>query len=212
MHRSVFRQVPAYLKARFPNQSVLFLGDYDVEAEENYIKNFRVILKAIKEEKPIRISMKTRKGKSIVTVAIPKKLEYSPKDDKFRVYTFGSSQVDILNVRNIMDCEIYEKEYTPFKRRNRIQEKMVKIELYDQRNALERFMLHFAHFKKTAMKICGNKYHINVFYESIDETELIIRILSFGQFVKVISPDDFIKQIRYRINKQNLLFNQNKKC
>ena len=69
-------------------------------------------------------------------------------------------------------------------------------------------MIHFAHFKKVATKIDEKTYHIDIFYQRIDETELIIRILSFGHFVKVLSPDGFMRQVRYRINKQNLLFKQ----
>ena len=183
-------------------------NDGDDYENENYIKNFRTVLKAIKEDKPLIISIKTRNGKNIVTVAKPVRIEFSPKDDKFRLYTIGSRQISLVNMSNIVYTEIYEKDFDSSFSLNLEKEKSIKIELYNQRNTLERFMIQFAHYKKTATKIDNETYHIDIFYESIDETELVIRILSFGHFVKVLSPNAFIKQIRYRINKQNLLFKQ----
>lgn len=198
---------PIYLPKNYYIYDKYSDGD-DYESEQ-YIKNFRNILLAIKENKPIQIAMISKKGKNINTIAFPIRLEYSEKDDKFRLYTKGSKQVSILNVGRISNCEVYEKEFFSEYEKDVEKERVAKIELYNKRNALERFMIHFAHFKKVATKIDDNIYHIDIFYQMIDETELIIRILSFGQFVKVLSPDTVMKQIRYRINKQNLLFKQN---
>ncbi len=198
---------PIYLPEDYHIYDMYSDGD-DYESEQ-YIRNFRTILLAIKENKPVKIAMMSRNNKSINTVAIPLKIEYSPKDDKFRLYTKGSRQITLVNIGKIVSCELYEKEINLNYERNIELEKIVTIELYDKRNTLERFMYHFAHFKKVATKLDRSTYKVDIYYEAIDETELIIRILSFGQFVKVISPDAFMRQIRYRINKQNLLFKQN---
>lgn len=184
-------------------------SDGDDYENETYIKNFRTLLTGIKENKPVNFSIKTRNGKNIVSIAKPTRLEYSPKDDKFRVYTEGSRQISLVNLSNIVRAEIYEKDFDASFSLNLEKEKSIKIELYNQRNALERFMIQFAHYKKIATKIDEVTYHIDVFYTAIDETELVIRVLSFGHFVKVLSPDSFIKQIRYRINKQKLMFKEN---
>lgn len=198
---------PIYLPEDYHIYDMYRDGD-DYESEQ-YIKNFRTILLAIKEKKPLKIAMMSRNNRCINTVAMPKRIEYSPKDDKFRLYTKGSRQLSLVNVGKIGSCEIYDKEINLNYEQPIELTKTVTIELYDSRNTLERFMYHFAHFKKVATKIENKKYKIDIYYEAIDETELIIRILSFGQFVKVISPDSFMRQIRYRINKQKLLFKQN---
>ena len=183
-------------------------NDGDNYEDDNYVKVFRTALSGIENKKYIKISMISKKGRNINTVVKPEYIEYSPKDDKFRLYTSGSRQVHIVNMSCIKDCEIYEGEIYQREITRIIHTRYVEIELYDDRNTLERFMLHFAHYKKVATKEEDKKYRIIIYYEAIDETELIIRILSFGQFVKVVSPDSFIRQIRYRINKQNLLFKQ----
>lgn len=73
------------------------------------------------------------------------------------------------------------------------------LELTDRRNALERVLLHFAHFEKQAEKLEEDRYRITIFYEKEDETELVIRILSFGPMVKVTSPQHFVDLIKQRL-------------
>ena len=75
-------------------------------------------------------------------------------------------------------------------------------ELQDERNALERVLLHFAHFPKRAERIEKNKYQITIDYDKDDETEMLIRILSFGPMIKVVKPEHFINLIKERLRKQ----------
>ncbi len=44
--------------------------------------------------------------------------------------------------------------------------------LKDQRNALERVLLHFAHFEKRAKKIDDERYSVMVNYDKEDETKI----------------------------------------
>ena len=74
-------------------------------------------------------------------------------------------------------------------------------ELEDERNALERVLLHFAHFPKKAERIEKNRYQITVDYDKDDETEMVIRILSFGPMIKVVQPDHFVNLIKERLRK-----------
>ena len=39
-------------------------------------------------------------------------------------------------------------------------------------------------------------------YNKSDETEMVIRILSFGPFLRVQEPAGFIELLRYRLRKQ----------
>jgi len=82
------------------------------------------------------------------------------------------------------------------------------LELTDDRNALERVMLHFSHLDRETERIDDNHYKITLFYEREDETELLIRVLSFGPVLKVIFPDDFIKKLCDRLERQKNLRTQ----
>lgn len=58
--------------------------------------------------------------------------------------------------------------------------KKLVIELIDERNALERAMLHFSHLEKKTEKVSNDRYKITLYYDKDDETELLIRVLAFG--------------------------------
>ena len=96
-------------------------------------------------------------------------------------------------------CE--DEEYRPKPMKKRI----LVLELTDDRNALERVMLHFSHLDKETERIDDTHYKITLFYEREDETELLIRVLSFGPVLKVVFPDDFVKKLVERLEKQKNL-------
>ena len=66
-------------------------------------------------------------------------------------------------------------------------------------------MLHFSHLDKETERIGDNRYQITLHYEQEDETELLIRVLSFGPVLKVVFPEDFIKKLCERLEKQKKL-------
>ena len=96
-------------------------------------------------------------------------------------------------------CE--DEEYRPKLMKKRI----LVLELTDDRNALERVMLHFSHLDKETERIDDTHYKITLFYEKEDETELLIRVLSFGPVLKAVFPDDFVKKLTERLEKQKKL-------
>ena len=79
------------------------------------------------------------------------------------------------------------------------------MELHDSRNALERAMLHFSDLEKETERIDERRYRITLHYLQGDETELLIRILSFGPVLKVIEPESMVSQIRERLARQMAL-------
>lgn len=185
-----------------------FLDGDPFESEE-YINNFRTILKVIKKKQILKIEMKTGKGREVVQYFKPELLEYSSKDDKFRLVGVGSDHMNIVNLARITFCEaiadneIDEKVFENKKRK--IIKDSVTFELIDKRNALERIMLHFAHFEKEAERIDDKRYKVTVRYDKDDESEMVIRILSFGPMIKVTSPDYFVEQIKDRLRRQKYL-------
>ena len=120
---------------------------------------------------------------------------------------YGQRYGEIINLGRILSCEKYEKNYDNKDRlypyvRAVFEERVVEFELIDERNALERVLLHFAHFKKRAEKIKERRYKISVTYDKSDETEVLIRILSFGPVIKVTGSNHFVNLIRERLLNQ----------
>ena len=62
--------------------------------------------------------------------------------------------------------------------------------------------MHFAHFEKQAEKLDENRYRVTVTYDGDDETELVIRMLSFGPMVKVTAPQHFVELMKERLINQ----------
>lgn len=178
-------------------------ADGDPYEDEQYRQNFKCILDAIQKRYPLRIKSRTRAGREICVVLIPEYLEYSEKDDKFRLIGSGRKYGDTVNLARIVSCEPYTQEYVPnpYTRMND-RTRTVEFELIDERDALERVLMHFAHFEKQAEKMTDNCYLVKVTYNIDDETELLIRILSFGPMIKVVGPDQFIDLIKERLLKQ----------
>lgn len=182
-------------------------NDGDNYEDENYIKNFRTILNASKKHVPLEfVYLSSRKIKKKF-VAIPELIEYSEKDDKFRVQTTGNSFYGTVNVDRVVSCKIFEGNFVPETTCASGRAEELVLEVTDERNALQRVLLHFAHFKKEAEKTADNKYRIKIEYNSDDRKEMLIRILSFGPFVKVIEPDDFVREIKEKLLKQKNIQN-----
>lgn len=177
-------------------------GDGDPYEDENYIYVFHAIVAAIKGHQKIKVQYTGTKGTHRQITCDPVKLEYSEKDDKFRVVIASCRFATMLNVAGIESCEIIGEARLAALPEGRHSGAYFLCELLDERNALERFLLHFAHFKKEAWQTGGNQYQIKIYYNADDETELLIRILSFGPFVKVSEPAYFVNLIKKRLQMQ----------
>lgn len=178
-------------------------SDGDPFEDEDYINKFRIILSAIKEKKQIKFVMDNRNGKESYVRCMPEKLEYSEKDDKFRIVTSGCHYASTVNVARIHYCSIYNGERISNRRVTRpAVTGDVTLKITDERNALERVMMHFAHFEKQAEKLDAKTYLLNIKYDKSDESEMVIRILSFGPMVEVTAPESFIELIRIRLRRQ----------
>ena len=178
-------------------------NDGDFFEDKQYIANFRTALDGIRNKYPLIIKMKNRYNEDICFKFFPKYMEYSEKDDKFRLISNDKHYGGTINMGRVISCEKYDgrlkyKKYTKKASKN----KTVVFELIDERNALERVLMHFAHFEKQVEKVEEEKYRVTINYDKDDETEIVIRILSFGQMVKVVEPNSFIDLIKDRLLKQ----------
>lgn len=189
-------------------------ADGDSYGETSYRKHFQLILKAIQEHRVLQITYLSGKKKMLEHSCLPCRLEYSSKDDKFRVLTQRFQQevrtdsLEVINIGRIVSLR--PKDCIPgsppdmdsFLERSLCQQPVI-LEISTERNALERTMLHFASYQKRTEKIEGsNHYLCRIYYNKCDETELLIQILSFGPVIRVLGPDDFLSQIRNRVEMQ----------
>ena len=174
--------------------------DGDPYNDERYISHFQTILCAIKEKSFITVRSLSRSGRIRKYICYPWHLEYSSKDDKFRLYATDKNTIRI-NISRISSVELtaqpYEEPKTPKMRIGTLV-----LVLTDERNVLERVMLHFSDLRKETSRLDEKHYQMTLHYNKDDESEILIRVLSFGPYVRVISPDRFIELVRERLIKQ----------
>lgn len=156
----------------FPDVEPLFMeedicifdkyADGDNYRDGAYIKNFRRILDAIRNRYPLSIDVLNRRGHRTCIVLMPEYLEYSEKDDKFRLIGSGCRLGRTVNLGRIIRCARYTgQNVIRSNERKRRRPRSVQFELVDQRNALERVLMHFAHFEKQAEQIGDQRYQGN---------------------------------------------------
>lgn len=179
-------------------------SDGDPYDDENYINTFRLILDAVVNKYPLDIEQPSRRGGVVIATVLPQKIEYSEKDDKFRLLCV-SEKLTVINIARLTKCEKSSADLSFIQKSNEPKKHSVTLEVTNERNALERVFMHFAHFEKYAESLGENTYKITLYYDALDETEMIIRVLSFGPLVRVTEPQTFVNEITRRLRSQKQL-------
>lgn len=195
-------------------------SDGDDYASEQYRQSFQTILAAVKERRVLKISFNTGHDRRMSRLCVPFKLEYSEKNDKFRVYCHdikngrisGGGLVNIGRVTNITQHGIFQGELPAeddFFRKIRARQP-IRVNVSPERNAVERFLNEFAEYEKRVDRdLESGGCTVDIFYDKQDETELLIQILAFGAAVEILSPEGFRNQAAERVRRQAELLSVN---
>ena len=192
-----------------PNVFVFFdrYADGDPYNNPMYIQHFRELLRAMEERRKVRVNFLSGKSQQKSYACIPYSLEYSAKDDKFRLLSAYKGKPLTVNVARITSVNLLEEyapeEYVPLYNRKASMTML----LTDEQGALERVMLHFSDLEKETEQMEDGRYHVTLWYKQEDEAELLIRILSFGPYLQVLTPKSLVSKLRKRINGQLALDN-----
>ena len=186
----------------------------------SYKSNFLYVLKAIQNKKVLLIDYTTSKNKRVIGYFQPLRLEYSLKNDKFRLFTaklHNNSEFKyyILNISGINNVSVSNKSWVDsvsisgfFKFRKSLEPITVKV--INERNGINRFMMEFACYEKyTEYDSQNDTITSQIWYDTQTETELLIRLLSFGPVLEIVSPKKVREQAKQRIKKQFELFFNN---
>jgi len=191
--------------------------DGDPYEDEQYIQNFRKIHCALREKNCLDILYKNNNG---METYLPVYLEYSAKNDKFRLYAVKLikgklKQPSTLNVSSIKEINLLNETFAAMERDAEVfLEKHTRWEkvhflLFDTRNALERCTLQFSSYKKhIRYREEENCYECTMYYDKSDEKEIVIRLLSFGPLIQVTAPENFVGMIKKRVFRQRRLLHQ----
>ena len=185
-----------------PDMFVYFdrYGDGDDYADAGYISRFQTILHALRGKQDLLVRFVSGWGTQVKITVTPRYLEYSEKDDRFRLVASGFKRDWIINLSRVTDCEPALRKMPALLHPQR--PARLTFVLTDTRNALERVLLHFSHLQKETERLDDIHYRVTLCYDKQDETEMVIRVLSFGSMIRVTEPEHFVALLRQRIERQ----------
>lgn len=183
--------------------------DRDDYENPDYRAHFRMILSAIQNRQYLDILYESRLSHRVHHHYLPCRLEYSIKNDRFRLLaveerTSKALRVETLNLNRIKEITPIDKTVKRLPDINNALRRSyyrdpVRIIIQNRRNALERAMLQFANYEKSTRRIDDDTYECLIYYNKKTETELLIEVLSFGPMIKVVGNDGFLELMKERL-------------
>ncbi len=187
-------------------------SDKDDYQNPEYRKHFQILMEAIQNHTYLDILYESRHSHRVRHTYLPCRLEYSIKNDRFRLMAVESHQqrnprIEILNLNRIVKIISTNQTANRIPDINRSLKRSyyrepARILIKNRRNALERAMLQFANYEKSTRKINSDTYECLIYYNQKTETELLIEVLSFGPMIKVVGSEAFLRLIKERLMRQ----------
>ena len=191
-------------------------SDGDDYTDPFYRSTFRELVRAIDEGEIMHICYCSGSRMEKHGFFLPRRMEYSPKNDKFRVYCircrYGNLTDDMLVINLGRITELRRTGEKPGSTAD------TSVPLRNTRHAgikvessiIEDFLTEFSSFEKRT-EIDDTTCTVTLWYDRNDETELLIQLLSFGPSIEILTPPELRKQAAERVRRQyRLLFGEDK--
>ena len=172
--------------------------------DAGYQARFHALRAAIHQKECVKLRYTTQRGETRYERCRPLLLEYSGKDDVFRLHAVNERGQRLLcnvaRIDEIWPASSFPLPATP--ERERCEEPLL-IEVTSERNGIARFMLEFSYLeKRSEYDAARDVAKVRLWYPKSDETEILVRLLSFGPVLRVLSPAPFVEKIRERMRRQ----------
>lgn len=178
---------------------------------------FKAIVSALHKCVRLQIKYTDGKGRKYEGTYCPLHIEYSKRDDRFRLYVVddASKCVHIMNIDGItginscgssFDRNDYQKMLSDFLQEN---SGSITVEFIDTKNIPDRLLNEFAPWRKRCELINPETklYSFTLYYHKYDEKDVLIRLMSYGPYIRIVDKDHFVyKELMKRVEKQNELF------
>lgn len=185
------------------------------KVEEPLSTNFKMLVRAILENKGIEYSYITRDHTLLENcMGVPYRMEYSMKEDCFYLISYSlegkrpikSLLHGFLNIKLIHLDGKYDISFDEIQKS--IDDKKAKepiiISIKDINNALERALFQFSCFERELNYIEEkDTYSLSIFYYEFEREEVISRIFSLGKHAIVTEPSDIRTEMMKRLNQLN---------
>ena len=157
---------------------------------DNLVFRNKIIIleKAILNNKFIKYSSKNRKGDVFEDkIAYPCKIEYSIKNNKYRLIVFCDDRAIKINIDAMTKVEILEDKDFLSKNKSNLQDEKIKefinnkknidkpivLKIEDNKNTLDRCFNLFSAYDKRYYYNDNNNLILNIYYHDFDEAEIV---------------------------------------
>lgn len=168
---------------------------------DDYGKNFRTILWAINNQRKAMISYTNQYGKTNEDIYSPAFIEYSKRDDKFRVYTLNTDgNPCVVNLERINQISVCDEDFDLEKASEHINsvrdntKKEITVIFKDIYNIVDRILTEFSPWEKKCICQKDGTYIMNLSYDAADTMELVVRLLSYGPHLFVSDDSGSVRQ------------------
>lgn len=165
--------------------------------------------KAILENKYIKYTSKDKKGEIYKDkIAYPYKIEYSIKNNRYRLVVFYDNRAIKININGIIKLEILQEKTATVEEKAQIESFInakknisdpIVLKIEDNKNTLDRCFNLFSAYDKKYYYDEDENLILNIYYHDFDESEIIRDILSLGKSVVVLSPESIRKEVINKI-------------
>lgn len=187
----------------------------DAQISKKELSCLRTLYHAVGVGNKVKVVFKNWAGKKCYVTCSPVWIEYSRRDDVFRFSYIHSSMEKIrtINVPRIISVtELQEKNYDLKSQREQFEKILkatmtdIKVEFYQgTRNLPDRILTEFSLWKKKCVyDVTSRRYTMTLHYSTLDEKEIMIRLLSYGPYIRIVADDDnyVLSELKRRIAKQ----------
>ena len=140
--------------------------------------------------------------------AVPLKLEYSPRNDKFRLFIKNEEgKYFVLNLSKIQEVKLSDKKFEAEtakmpKKEEYIKQLVLILDNSAGKHDFSRAMREFSDLKKETEPLGNQKYKITMEYYKDDEEEIAIRIMAYLPYIEVKKPFEIKKIIQEKLRRQ----------
>lgn len=197
----------------YRTEDIYYCGQYslgDDYGSEKYVSIFKEVFKAIKEKRYLNITYASLHEGIFCGIVEPQRLQYSIKEDRFRLFALLNGELRTFNLSRIQSCEaggklgIVSSQQYP-------ETAYAEVLLSNRRSTLERFLLYFSNYERRTKLLDNGLFHVRVDYPKQDETEVLVNILSFSPMAKIIAPEEMKEKFIERIQRQKDLVKELRK-
>ena len=183
---------------------------------------FKTVISSLHKCATLQIRYKSVKGNEINGYYCPIHIEYSKRDDRFRLYVMRETtkRIMIMNFDRIISIKQVGTFFSMDECRQTLNDffektsKEITIEFKDTRNIPDRILNEFSPWRKRCELIdsISKTYRLTIYYYKSDELDILIRLMSYGPYIRFIDKEHTIyKGIMERIDKQIQLFKSREK-